>query len=230
LRRDTIEGATRRASSLERLSLELGHELKNPLASIKGLLQLDQRSGEDPAQTRRTAVALREVQRMQDTLHDYLSFARPLAPLDAEPVKVREFFRELEDLLQPRLIASQVTWTLRSDVGDEMAIVVDRRRLREAMINLLVNAIEASSPGQPVVLSLTRAEEHLVVTICDEGPGVSERVRPQLGTPFLTTKTHGTGLGIAIAKAIIEQHGGQLAYPPVPSGTQVAVRLPWAAT
>lgn len=225
LRRAAIDTASTRAASLERLAIELGHELKNPLASIKGLLQLTERSADD-AGSRRAAVMLTEVERMQQILHDYLTFTRPFAPLALASIPVRALIDEVVDVAQPRAMSGNVTLVTDIAADFDTTVTIDRSRLRDAMINLLVNAIEASTPGQRVLVTVAHDDQCTRIGIEDHGPGLPTEVHERIGTPFLTTKADGTGVGVAIAKAIIERHGGHLHYPRSTTGTRAIIELP----
>ena len=224
MREDALRAATDRLESLETIGSKLAHELKNPLASIKGLAQLSVRGPEDPKTRKRFEVLLTAARHMEDVLEDYLSFARPLDDLKLGEVDLDALVDEAIALVDGRARTGEVTIRCEGEAG---RVNADRRRLLEAVLNLLTNAIEASAAGDRVKVSLRREAGTVVVEVVDEGRGLSRADLSRLGTPYFTTKETGTGLGVVIAMAAVRQHGGDLSYDSEPGkGTQATILLP----
>lgn len=224
VREDLLVQAGERARSLELVSAKVAHELKNPLAAIKGLVQLLDRNAPDARAHERLEVIAAEVTRMEAILRDYLSFSRPLEALRPGPVAVGPLVDDVIAVLEGRAEGAGVQLARE---GDPVSLVGDGRRLKEALLNLLTNAIEATPSGGSVTVQLRREGEGGELVIRDTGRGIPEHLLSRVGSPFFTTREGGTGLGVALARAIISQHGGTLQYRSEPGrGTTATVSLP----
>ncbi len=211
----------RRLRSLGEMSAVLAHEIRNPLASLKGNAQLlSERLAGGTPERRKADLLVRESTRLQRLTTDLLELARSQKP-SATTTDVRELARATVaamDLPSDSLDDSRApaTWTLDAD------------RMQQVLTNLLQNAVQASADG----VSLEVAEErgHLVLTVRDRGPGVPDEQRTRIFEPFFTTRTRGTGLGLAVSRRIVEMHGGTIEAKERPGGGSVfTVRLPDAA-
>ncbi|MBL4688780.1 MAG: HAMP domain-containing histidine kinase [Nannocystaceae bacterium] len=224
VRQDALLAATDRLKSLETIGAKLAHELNNPLASIKGLAQLSARSSEDPRTQKRFDVLLTAVRQMEDIVDGYLSFSRPLASLDAKDLDLDLLVVDAVELVRTGAHSRGVAIVCEGAAGDVHA---DRRRLLDAVLNIVTNAVEASSRGSSVRVLARRVAQGVEIEVCDSGPGLSASELKRLGTPYFTTKAHGTGLGVVIAMASIRQHGGELRYESlVGRGTTATITLP----
>lgn len=223
VREDTASQALARATELERLSSQLSHELKNPLGAIKALVQLSRRSAQDADTRARLEVVEGEVDRMQGILQGYLSFSRPLDCLHVEDLEAGALVDEVTAVLEARAESAGVA--LRRT--GEARLRGDPRRLKEALINLIANAIEATAPGGVVELRISEAGDTVRIAVRDNGRGMTPDVLQQLGTPFFTTRDDGTGLGVLLARGVFVQHGGSLDYESAPGlGTVATASLP----
>ena len=193
---------------LTALSGELAHELKNPLTNIKGLAVLVSREVEGRA-AERVALLQGEVDRMEDILQRFLTFSRPLLPLSLEEVDLAELCASVLALHEG--MAHERGTTLRMQRTEVVPISCDPRKIKQILINLMQNAIEASPARVAVELSVvSSADGGARVEVVDSGTGVTEAVRAHLFEPGTTTKTRGTGLGLALARGLARQHGGDL--------------------
>lgn len=222
-REDTAAQALARARELEQLSAQLSHELKNPLGAIKALVQLSRRSAQDQDTRARLEVVEGEVERMQGILQGYLSFSRPLDCLHVEAVSLGALADEVLAVLEAR--AEDATVALRRS-GDAR-LRGDPRRLKEALLNLVANAIEATAPGGRVEVGVEEQGGVARIAVRDTGRGMTPEVLERLGTPFFTTREAGTGLGVLLARGVFSQHGGGLEYASAPGlGTVATGTLP----
>jgi signal transduction histidine kinase len=222
-RDDTASQALARARELEQMSAQLSHELKNPLGAIKALVQLSRRSAQDADTRARLEVVEGEVARMQGILQGYLSFSRPLDCLHVEAVALGGLADEVLAVLEARAEDAAV---LLHRSGDAR-LRADPRRLKEALLNLVANAIEATPPGGRVELRVEERDGAARVAVRDTGRGMAPEVLEKLGTPFFTTRDAGTGLGVVIARGVFSQHGGTLEYTSAPGlGTVATGTLP----
>lgn len=215
-----------RARELEEMSAKLSHELKNPLGAIKTLVQLSGREATEEKSRERLRVAQTEIERMNTILVEYLSFARPFEKLRSEPVDLGALADEVVQLLGPNAAGRGVA--LRRQGGAR--IEADPRRLKEALINLVANAVEATPRGGQVDIGIARRNGAVEVAVSDSGCGMPPEVLEKVGTPFFTTREQGTGLGVALARAAFVQHGGRLQYTSAQGrGTTATGTLPLPA-
>ncbi len=215
------------SEALEQLGIEVAHELKNPLAAVKALVQLGLRSAAEAAAHERLRVIEREVTRMQELLQRYLASPRRLQHV--RPVRVQLGALVSDVLLALSALASAGRVRVSSE-GDA-TLEADPRRLEEALLNLVANAIEATPPGGAVVVEVRPAGEEVEIAVRDTGRGMPSETLARVGTPFFTTREHGTGLGVVLARSVIADHGGSLRYESAPGqGTTVRARLPGART
>lgn len=233
LREERLSDAEAQLRRLQSVGAKVAHELKNPLASIKGLCQLVARTPESDRTQERLTVVASEISRMETILNEYLSFSRPLEDLRPESLDVSAIARDVLDVLAGRADQAGVTMTLD---GTATPVHGDARRLKEALINLVANAIEATPGGGIVALRLRTSGapgsprefgSAVVLEVRDSGRGIAPEDLERIGTSFFTTRPNGTGLGVVLAQGVINQHGGTLTYAStLGHGTTATITLP----
>jgi two-component system sensor histidine kinase HydH len=196
----------RRLASLGEMSAVLAHEIRNPLASLKGNAQLLASSlpeGEKPRAKAERVVD--EAVRLEKLTQDLLAFVRTgeLARTAVEPATLARDAVGSAEGVTVEADQAPATWSL------------DGARMREVLVNLIENAIAA---GPPVRVRVGRQGGALVIEVSDSGPGVKSDERDKIFEPFFTGKTRGTGLGLAIAKRVVELHGGTIRVDDAPGG------------
>jgi signal transduction histidine kinase len=227
LREERVSEAVAQLRRLQSVGAKVAHELKNPLASIKGLCQLVARTPESERTQERLAVVASEISRMETILNEYLSFSRPLEDLKPEMLDLAAVGKDVLDVLAGRADQAGVTLELE---GHAHKVKGDPRRLKEALINLVSNAVEATPHGGRVVLRLRSTAASITLEVRDTGRGISTDDLERLGTSFFTTRPNGTGLGVVLAQSVITQHGGTLEYKStVGHGTTATIVLPTEA-
>lgn len=194
-----------RNRELVQLSGAIAHELKNPLASIQGLAQLLERGGGNAE--RRLEVLRREVERMRVTLDEFLNLSRPLGELAFERVSSSRIVAELGALHEGLLEAKSLELV---PPAGELRVPGDPRKLQQALTNLLQNAIEATPSGGTIRWVLAAAGGRVLIGFEDPGPGMPAELLARAANVGVTTKPGGSGIGLAVARAIAEQHGGRL--------------------
>lgn len=220
---ELLATAEARHRAMEAMGAQVAHEIKNPLTAIKGLSDLLAERAERPADRQSLAVMSGEVARIERILQDYLSFSRPLGAVAREPVELGEALRGFEGLLGHRAERAGVGLELG---GDAVTAHVDPRRVKEAVLNLVLNALEATARGGSVRVSWALEGADAVVTVTDTGRGMSEAVAARAGEAFFTTREGGTGLGVRLARRVAEEHGGSLVFESAPGrGTRARLSL-----
>ncbi len=228
LRGDLLHEAHERSRTFEAVGAKVGHELKTPLAAIRVLLDLEQRRATDPVSQERLARATDEVKRLSAIVNDYLVLAKPVESIDVEEYDLADVTRDVVTMFDAGAARAGVSIVLENAPG-ELPVSGDRRRIREALVNLVANAIEASPSGRTVRLAVEDEDERVRVTVTDEGRGIPAHLLPRVGTAFFTTREGGTGLGIVLARMVVLQHGGRLSFDSVEGqGTRVTFWLPRA--
>jgi signal transduction histidine kinase len=222
--------AAEKLAAVGRFAAAATHEIRSPLTSIKmWLFQLKQTAGQEADARHAIAVLEGEIARLEDLATSFLQFSRPPS-LRLSRQCVSEIVDSTVELAQHRLNDRGVRIE-RSTARDLPAIKADAQQLRQVLLNLLANAVDATPKGGVVRISESRepsgnGRDDVVLRIRDEGHGVPDSVRERLFEPFVTTKPHGTGLGLAVASSIIAQHGGQLVLEDQEgSGAVFAVRI-----
>lgn len=206
-----FEGMKRaeRLSSLGQLSAGLAHEIRNPLASIAGAASILQKTnGLDEKAARCLDIIVKESNRLNDLLTNFLNFARPRSP-QYRPVVPESILNHALDLAAHARKSADLSIVKDID-GPLPEIVCDAEQVGQVLLNLLINAIEASPAGSTIHLRAAMQEQSIVFEVSDEGPGIPLSHVDQLFDPFFTTKETGTGLGLPVAHQIIQQLGGAL--------------------
>lgn len=207
-REELAEGALARARELELVGSRLSHEIKNPLAAIKALVQLAHRSAREPVLAKQLGVVEQEIERMAAVVQSHLGFSRPFDRIDRVDIQLGEVADSVLALLEGRSRAAGVTLHRRGDARAD----VDPQRLRGALVNLVANAIEACQGGGRVEIAIEGDDAVVRLSVIDDGAGMPPDVLERVGTPFFTTRQRGTGLGVLLARTVFEQHGGTLEF------------------
>lgn len=216
-----LEMNSEQARALTTLSAELAHELKNPLASVKGLSALVARDVQGKAKDR-LQVLRGEVDRMQEILEELLDFSRPLVPLAMEDVELGELAHQVARLYEATAAESGVQ--LQLSASAPVPLRCDPRKIRQIVINLIQNALDSSA-------ATAQSEIHIAVcaragrahlTVADRGAGIDPAVARSLFEPGVTTKEHGSGIGLVVARSLARQHGGELTLAARPDGGAIA--------
>jgi signal transduction histidine kinase len=231
-----LERRTRDAERLAELGTLTGglaHEIKNPLSTVQLNLQLlqedlDRRNPGYARIIRRLETVQRETGRLKDILDDFLRYAGKLE-LDRRPVDLVDLLDELVDFFAPQAQLSRVQARVRPADGPVIASV-DPKLIKQTVLNLMLNAVQAmGEKGGELILSASQQDGEARIDVIDTGPGIPPEALEQVFQAYYSTKSGGTGLGLAMAKRIAEEHGGRISvHSEVGKGTDFAIHLPAA--
>jgi two-component system sensor histidine kinase PilS (NtrC family) len=226
-----MEEAVRRADRLAvvgGLAAGLAHEIRNPLASMCGSIEvLGASAGLDEQERRLMQVVRSEAERLEALVREFLSFARPLSP-SIEALDGARAVMDTVELFRAEVAERGIELSVRAD--PPVWLQADSGQLRQVLWNLLGNAADATAPGGRVEVRVAAQGGRGVLEVADTGAGIAEEDLQRIFDPFFTTKERGTGLGLAIVHRIVEAHGGNLSVrSEVGRGTTFRVELPLAA-
>jgi len=218
-------------ASVGRLAASVAHEIRNPLTSMRmRLFSIDSAARGDPSIEKNVQVVSEEIRRLEAIVTNFLEFSRP-ADLSFDVHDVTTLVGKSLELLRPQLEAKAITM-IREEEPRLAPVRADSDQLRQVLINLLSNAVDAVEPGGQIRLTTSSelapgGRKNVVIRTSDNGRGIPEEIRPRLFDPFFSTKEDGIGLGLCISAQIIERHGGRLALESSSeNGSTFAVKIP----
>ena len=208
--RRTAEAKLREQAALARvgqMAAIVTHEVKNPLAGIKGVVQiLKSRRAPGDQETAVLGETISRIDALNELIQDLMLFARP-RPQRLAPVALHPLLREAAAMLTKDPIGAGVDVTLD---GEDATVSADDELLRATILNLLLNAAQAMDGRGRIAITLDRRGDQWAIAIQDTGPGIPPELQQQVFEPFFTTKARGGGLGLAVARRTAEVHGGTL--------------------
>jgi PAS domain S-box-containing protein len=218
-----------RMADIGRMTTSLSHEIRNPLSAVQMNLQILKKNpllkGNDQ---KRVDISVREVKRLEKILQELLDFAKPIR-LNAKKESLNELLLSSIELLEMKIESENIT--LKTDLDPNIPPMhIDGQLLVQAVLNLLLNAVEASTAGKKIHLRSQydrELGEMVEILVSDEGPGIPENIIAEIFKPFFTTKVRGTGLGLNNVKRIAEAHMGRVEVRNTfPYGTCFTILIP----
>ena len=216
-----------RMKCVNQLAAGIAHEIRNPLTSIKGFIQLMARRTDKPPTPEHLEIVLAEIGRIDNLISEFQMLARPLKEPVFEEVNICKLLENVVLLMESQLHTKNITLQLQLPQGHCLTFG-DISQLKQVFINLLKNAIEAVPFAGIISLAVSRQQDMLAVTVEDNGEGIAAAVVEKLGTPFFTTKETGSGLGLSVCYRIIQNHGGTIKVFSEQGKTTFTVFLPAA--
>jgi signal transduction histidine kinase len=207
-----------RLAVMGRMAAGVAHEIRNPLSSIKMTVQMlreeaDYREPHDRV--------LREIERLELITAELTGASQPLR---LEESDLKTAVEEVLELLRPRL--EHLGIRVERAFGELPRVRMDAARFKRCVMNLVLNGAQAMPGGGPLRIVLDAPDGLARLSVEDAGPGVPDGVKTRLFEPFVTTKEDGVGLGLALTKGIVEDHGGTIGFDPLPRGTRFWIELP----
>jgi signal transduction histidine kinase len=243
-----LQGRVARAQRLAEvgtLTGGLAHEIKNPLSTVQLNLQLLQEDfdPQNPSYSRwinRLSTVQRETSRLRDILDDFLRYAGKIE-LQRQPTDINQLLEQLADFFSPQAQQNRVTIRFKP-APQPLVLQIDPRLIKQAVLNLMINAVQAMPTGGELILSareestpsiagdetIDRATPEAIIDVIDTGPGIPPETVEKIFDAYYSTKKGGTGLGLAMTRRIIEEHGGRIVVrSDVGKGTDFSIRLPF---
>ena len=202
---------SQRLASIGRLAAGVAHEIRNPLSSIKGFATYFKERYRDTPKDQQTAeIMIQEVERLDRVIGQLLEFARPLS-LQKKATQLDVLIRHSMKMVEGDARQKGIALNVKNDPRIN-TVQIDPDRIKQVLLNLYLNALEAMEGGGELSVAFLRMEtnQSIQITVSDTGPGIKPEDLPHLFDPYFTTKTSGTGLGLAIVHKIIESHKGEI--------------------
>jgi signal transduction histidine kinase len=218
-----------RLAAVGQLAAGIAHEVRNPLAIMRAAAQLlaDQLR-DQPTTTRATTVLISEADRIEQLIGQLLIYARPHPP-HRVPHDLVALLDQAAQAVTPYGLQHQVT--IEASAAPHQQIVVDGGQFQQVLLNLLLNAIQASPPGSTVQLNGERCAERATIRVIDHGSGMAPEVRERACDPFFTTRPDGVGLGLALVASTVAAHQGHMQIEQTPGGgTTMILTIPQEET
>lgn len=219
-----------RLAATGKLAATVAHEIRNPLTSLRMTLQMLAQKPADETSREAYAMLLVEIDRLALTVEELLTFARPRPP-QREPTSLNCSVQDTVAFLARQFEHARVEVVLACDTRLP-DLPLDPNKVRQLLYNLLLNALQAIVRNGKITVrtSWDAAANAVLLEVVDTGPGIPFEIRERIFDPFVSTKTGGGGLGLAIARQIVAEHGGQITFETSEDGTIFRVRLPKTAS
>ncbi len=212
-----------RLSIVGKMAASIAHEVRNPLTTVRGFLQLMQKKEDCSAYMDYFKIMIDEIDRANIIISEFLSFAGN----KNKPSCKGNLNNIIENLL-PLLYANstQDGKDINVKLLDVPSIILDQSEIRQLVLNLVRNGLEAMNKGGTLTVHTYTESNYVILSIIDEGPGFSKEALDNLGNPFFTTKDKGTGLGLSICYSIAHRHNAIMEIDSVPGNTNIMVKFP----
>ncbi|HOD12127.1 MAG TPA: ATP-binding protein [Candidatus Omnitrophota bacterium] len=218
---------TEKLKSISILASGIAHEIKNPLTAIKTFAEyLPRKMNDKEFLSNFSRIVGHEVERIDNLVHELLEFAKP-SPLQLKEVDLASLIDNTLAFLSSKFIKHSITVDQNYSPSANIRLTADANRLRQAFLNIFINAIDAMNRGGRLSVSVDRVNDHVRLSIEDTGTGIAKKDLKNVFDPFYTKKDHGVGLGLSITQRIIKDHGGKILVESKPGvGTKFIVELP----
>ncbi len=209
-------------SLIGEMSASIAHEVRNPMTTVKGMAQLLEM--EHPEKAEYYQLMIEETNRANEILTEFLSLSKNYYSKPAQ-VNLKEILDRAVDLLYAEILHHAVNTVC--ELNPDIWVFGDEEKLRQAFLNILINAVEASQSGNTITIKTRMEKGTVFLTISDQGVGMTESVIQHIMEPFFTTKEYNTGLGLSVSYKIIKDHGGNISITSrLHHGSTIEIQLP----
>lgn len=205
-----------RLNLIGEIAASIAHEIRNPLTAVRGFLQMLGSKYEYADEFAYFNLMIDELDRANDIITKFLGMAKD-KNIDPKPTYLHEVITALHPLIKADAV--QRAMNTRLDLGYTPQVLIDESEIRQLVFNMSYNGLEVMSPGGTLTIGTTLQDNEVVLFIKDEGPGISAPLLDRLGTPFLTTKDDGPGLGLAVCYSIAARHNARIEVETSSQGT-----------
>ncbi|ABZ85123.1 signal transduction histidine kinase, putative [Heliomicrobium modesticaldum Ice1] len=212
-----------RLNIIARMAAGLGHEIRNPMTTVRGFLQIMSKMDENEERRRYFELMISELDRANAIITEFLSFTRRKSK-DPQPSNLKRLVEDFFPLLQADALRED-KW-IQLELADVPDLILDEKEIRQLLFNLVRNGLEAMAPGKCVTIRTAVDDDVVVLQIEDQGSGISDKDMKNLGVPFFTTKDKGTGLGLPIAYNIASRHKAKITVESSSKGSCFSVHFP----
>lgn len=214
---------------LDRLNLvgemaaSIGHEIRNPMTTVRGFLQILRENKDYHKEMKYFELMIEEVDRANAIITQFLSLAKDKL-IEPKPLNLNDLMRKLEPLIQVKAVSQEQS--IKLELNELPDLILDSEEIRQLIFNFVDNGLESMPSGGEVTIRTFVENGCVVLAIQDHGQGIAPQLLDKLGTPFFTTKEHGTGLGLAVCYRIAARYNAKIDIETSSSGTAFYVRFP----
>jgi len=219
---EQIMARTEQMNMVGQMAASVAHEIRNPLTSVRGYLQLMKIKGESSISQERYDLMISELDRTNAIISEYLSLAKDKIP-ELKRCCLNDIICAIYPLLQAAAGASNTSIQL--FLEDIPEVCLDNNEIRQLIVNLVNNGLQAMSQGGELIIHTYTGQGIVVLAIRDQGSGIPPHILEKLGTPFLTTKKAGTGLGLTMCYRIVQRHNASIRVETSNSGTSFLIEF-----
>ncbi len=214
-------------AALGEMAARVAHELRNPISVLGGFIKRLEKNADNPeARERYINIIKDEILRLENIVNEILDFSREPRSLEFTYFNINKLINDVYILLEEKVREKNILFNFETD-AEEITVYAEYSRMKQVIINLLQNAIEATPKDGKILVETRIKLDKIVVSIWNEGTPIDKETAEKLFTPFFTTKVHGTGLGLAICKKIVEdEHKGKIYHESTEDGNKFVVELP----
>lgn len=218
---------TEKLAIVGQLAAGAAHEIRNPLTSVRGFIQLLQKELSNSPKAEYIDIIIAEIDRVNAIINDFLRLAKPVKPR-REPCSVGKLFNDIRVLMECEAFLKGIEFV--EEIDDLPEIMIDKEQIKQVLINIIQNSFDAMSRGGKLMIRAAAAqgESAVKISVKDSGCGMDRKIVERIFKPFYTTKENGTGLGLSVSRQIIENHSGRIEVDSAPGkGTTINLYLPY---
>jgi len=212
-----------RLNLIGEMAASIGHEIRNPMTAVRGFIQLLNERERNPQDKAYFDIMLEELDRANEIISEYLRMARDKI-VNLHPHSLDQVVRAIAPMLEAD--ANYRGMTIELNLGNPPLALIDENEIRQLLLNMARNGMEAMTPGGILTIMTSSEGKEVILSIKDQGHGLPASMLEKLGTPFVTTKDEGTGLGLAVSYSVVARHNARIDYETGSDGTAFHIYFP----